>query len=473
MKTNNLGYPRIGSNRELKKANELYWAGKITAEELLETGKQIRLANWKLQAEAGIDLIPSNDFSFYDQVLDLSLTLGNIPEQYKNYASQNTALDLYFAMARGSQKEGQDVVAMEMTKWFDTNYHYIVPEFTKNQKFKLFSSKIIDEFTEAKKAGFDTKPVIIGAVSYLLLGKEKQEGFHRIELLDQLLPVYFEIIEKLQQEGAEYIQFDEPFLALNLTDIERNAITLTYNEINKRFPNIKVILANYFDCFGENIATALALPVHTLHLDLVRCPSQLDDILESNQLAANVHLSLGVVDGRNIWKNDFKNSLALIEKAVAALGTERILIAPSCSLIHSPCDLDLETNEENLSSEIKQWLAFAKQKVDEVVVLRNLASGEITENDQAHFELNTIANKNRKSSNLIHNEAVKNRVASIEENDSQRTNPFTIRREKQAEALNLPLFPTTTIGSFPQTPEVRSWRAKFKKGELTPSFVDF
>ena len=467
MKTNNLGYPRIGSNRELKKANELYWAGKITADELLETGRQIRLANWKLQAEAGIDLIPSNDFSFYDQVLDLSLTLGNIPEQYKNYASQNTALDLYFAMARGSQKEGQDVVAMEMTKWFDTNYHYIVPEFTKNQEFKLFSSKIIDEFTEAKKAGLNTKPVIISPVSYLLLGKEKKEGFHRIELLDKLLPVYFEIIAKLEQEGAEYIQFDEPFLALNLTDYERKAITHTYNEINKRFPNIKVILANYFDCFGENIETALALPVHTFHLDLVRCPSQLDDILESNQLAENVHLSLGVVDGRNIWKNDFKNSLALIEKAVAALGTERILIAPSCSLIHSPCDLDLETNEENLSAEIKQWLAFAKQKVDEVVVLRNLASGEITENDQAEFEANTIANKNRKSSNLIHNEAVKNRVASIEENDSQRTNPFAVRREKQAEALNLPLFPTTTIGSFPQTAEVRSWRAKFKKGELS------
>jgi 5-methyltetrahydropteroyltriglutamate--homocysteine methyltransferase len=468
MKTNNLGYPRIGSNRELKKACESYWAGKITAEELLNTGKQIRIENWKLQAEAGIDLIPSNDFSFYDQVLDLSLTLGVIPEQYQKFASQNTALDLYFAMARGSQNEGQDVIAMEMTKWFDTNYHYIVPEFTKNQEFKLFSEKIIEEYVEAKKAGFLTKPVIIGPVSYLLLGKEKQEGFHRIDLLDKLLPVYLEILEKLQKEEAEYIQFDEPFLALNLTDYERKAITHTYNEINKRFPNIKVILANYFDCFGENIATALALPVHTFHLDLVRCPSQLDDILESNQLAENVHLSLGVVDGRNIWKNDFKKSLALIEKAVAALGSERIFIAPSCSLIHSPCDLDLETNEENLSTEIKQWLAFAKQKIDEVVVLRNLASGEITENDQAHFELNTISNKNRKSSTLIHNEAVKNRVASIEENDSQRTNPFAVRREKQAQALNLPIFPTTTIGSFPQTPEVRSWRAKFKKGELTP-----
>lgn len=467
MKTNNLGYPRIGNNRELKKACEAYWAGKITADELLATGKQIRLTNWKLQADAGIDLIPSNDFSFYDQILDLSLTVAAIPNRYAEIAKTKSPLDLYFAMARGSQKDGQDVVAMEMTKWFDTNYHYIVPEFTKNQEFKLFSSKVIDEFIEAKNIGIKTKPVLIGPVSYLLSGKEKQEGFHRLELLDQLLPVYFEIIEKLEQEEAEYIQFDEPFLALNLTDFERKAITHTYNEINKHFPNIKVILANYFDCFGENIETALALPVHTFHLDLVRCPSQLDDILESNQLDKNVHLSLGVVDGRNIWKNDFKNSLALIEKAVAALGAERILIAPSCSLIHSPCDLDLETNEENLSAEIKQWLAFAKQKVDEVVVLRNLASGEITENDQAQFEANTIANKNRKSSTLIHNEAVKNRVASIEENDSQRTNPFAVRREKQAEALNLPLFPTTTIGSFPQTAEVRSWRAKFKKGELS------
>ncbi|WP_026715519.1 5-methyltetrahydropteroyltriglutamate--homocysteine S-methyltransferase [Flavobacterium daejeonense] len=467
MKTNNLGYPRIGSNRELKKACEAYWAGKITAEELLNTGREIRINNWKLQSEAGIDLIPSNDFSFYDQVLDFTLTLGAIPNRYSEIAKTKSALDLYFAMARGSQKDEQDVVAMEMTKWFDTNYHYIVPEFTKNQEFQLFSSKIIDEFVEAKNAGFQTKPVIISPVSYLLLGKEKQEGFHRLELLDKLLPVYFEIIEKLEKEGATYIQFDEPFLALNLTDYERKAITYTYNEINNRFPNIKVILTNYFDCFGENIETALALPVHTFHLDLVRCPSQLDDILESGKLANNVKLSLGVVDGRNIWKNDFKKSLAIIEKAVSALGENRIFIAPSCSLIHSPCDLDLETNEENLSSEIKQWLAFAKQKINEVVTLRNLASGEITESDQAHFQENTIANENRKKSTLIHNNAVKNRVASITKGDDQRINAFAIRRKKQAEALQLPLFPTTTIGSFPQTAEVRSWRAKFKKRELS------
>jgi len=467
MKTNNLGYPRIGSNRELKKASELYWAGKISAEELIDAGKEIRLNNWKLQAEAGVDLIPSNDFSFYDQVLDLTLALGAIPERYHEFAKTNSSIDLYFAMARGAQKNGQDVVAMEMTKWFDTNYHYIVPEFTKNQKFELFSEKIINEFKEAKDLGIATKPVLIGPISYLLLGKEKEEGFHRIDLIDKLLPVYFEIFEKLQAENVEYIQLDEPFLALNLTDKERNTFTEVYNEINIRFPKIKIILANYFDCFGENLETALALPVDTFHLDLVRCPLQLKDILESGKLNATVNLSLGVVDGRNIWKNDFKKSLELIKKATDALGENRILVAPSCSLIHSPCDLDLETNDETLTPEIKQWLAFAKQKINEIVLLKQFASNEISIESSEDFKQNTIANENRKTSKLIHNNEVKSRVANITVSDDKRKSTFATRRKSQIEALNLPLFPTTTIGSFPQTAEVRSWRAKFKKGELT------
>jgi 5-methyltetrahydropteroyltriglutamate--homocysteine methyltransferase len=254
---------------------------------------------------------------------------------------------------------------------------------------------------------------------------------------------------------------------LNLTDKERNAITYVYNEINKNFPSLKIILANYFDCFGENLETVLALPVHTLHLDLVRCSSQLDDILESGKLAENVNLSLGVVDGRNIWKNDFKKSLALIQKATDALGKDRILIAPSCSLIHSPCDLDLETNDATLTPEIKQWLAFAKQKIEEIVLLQNFALEEVSLVDSVSFQQNTVANENRRTSKLIHNDEVKNRVASITTGDDERENPFAIRRKKQIEALNLPLFPTTTIGSFPQTTEVRSWRAKFKKGELS------
>ncbi|WP_166920898.1 5-methyltetrahydropteroyltriglutamate--homocysteine S-methyltransferase [Flavobacterium poyangense] len=472
MKTNNLGYPRIGSNRELKKASELYWAGKISVDELVEAGKDIRRTNWKLQHEAGVDLIPSNDFSFYDQVLDLTLTLGAIPERYNDFAKSNSSIDLYFAMARGAQKNGQDVVAMEMTKWFDTNYHYIVPEFTKNQKFALFSEKIITEFKEANALGIATKPVLIGPISYLLLGKEKEDGFNRIDLIENLLPVYFEILEKLEALGAKYIQLDEPFLALNLTDKERDTFTKVYNEINKRFPNIKIILANYFDCFGENLATALALPVDTFHLDLVRCPSQLDDILESGQLAANVNLSLGVVDGRNIWKNDFKKSLAIIEKAVTALGADRVFVAPSCSLVHSPCDLNLETNDKTLTPEIKQWLAFAKQKIEEITLLKQFATNEVDRNNSAEFAENTFANENRKTSTLIHNQVVKNRVAGIKKGDDQRQNTFATRRQKQIAALKLPLFPTTTIGSFPQTAEVRSWRAKFKKGELTQAEYD-
>lgn len=467
MKTNNLGYPRIGSNRELKKASELYWAGKISADELIKAGKDIRHKNWHLQSQAGVDLIPSNDFSFYDQVLDLTLTVGAIPKRYHAVAKSNSFLDLYFAMARGSQKDGQDVVAMEMTKWFDTNYHYIVPEFTKDQKFELFSEKIISEFKEANDLGIKTKPVLIGPVSYLLLGKEKEEGFDRIDLLDNLLPVYFEILEKLQAENAEYIQLDEPFLALNLSEKERNAFTKVYNEINVRFPKLKIVLANYFDCFGENLETALALPVDTFHLDLVRCPLQLNDILESGKLAHNVNLSLGVVDGRNIWKNDFRKSLEIIKKATDALGESRILIAPSCSLIHSPCDLDLETNDETLTPEIKQWLAFAKQKVNEIVLLKQFASNETDVKNSVDFERNVIANENRKTSKLIHNNEVKNRVANISASDDKRESTFDIRRKSQTEALNLPLFPTTTIGSFPQTAEVRSWRAKFKKGELS------
>lgn len=469
MQTHNLGYPRIGSHRELKKASEKYWSGKISLSELVTAGESIRKANWQFQKTAGIDLIPSNDFSFYDQVLDMSLTVGAIPERYHEVILQKggNELDLYFAMARGYQQNGLDITAMEMTKWFDTNYHYIVPEFTKNQKFKLFSTKVINEFTEAKQVGILTKPVLIGPVSYLLLGKEKEEGFERIDLIKNLLPVYLEILKKLDALHVEYVQFDEPFLAMDLSEKEQKAFTYVYGEIKKAFPSLKVILANYFDCFGENLEIALSLPVHTLHLDLVRCPSQLDDILNSGKLKAYVKLSLGVVDGRNIWKNDFDQSLSLIQKAKESLGEERILIAPSCSLIHSPCDLDLENNEETLPTEIKQWLAFAKQKIEEVVILQKLIEKDTSFEVLEILRQNQEQVGNRKTSSLIHDKRVKNRLASIAIGDDQRKNSFATRQLLQKTALNLPLFPTTTIGSFPQTTEVRSWRARFKKGDLT------
>ncbi len=468
MLTNNLGYPRIGSNRELKKACEQYWSGKISVKELIKAGSTIRKQNWALQKQAGIDLIPSNDFSFYDQVLDLSLTVGAIPERYHQVIlnKENSELDLYFAMARGYQKDDLDITAMEMTKWFDTNYHYIVPEFRKNQPFKLFSTKIVDEFIEARNAGIATKPVIIGPVSYLLLGKEKEAGFDRIDLIDNLLPVYLDVLKQLEVQQVEWIQFDEPFLALDLDEKAKQALEKVYTKIKKEFPKLKIILASYFEGYGDNLKTAIALPVHTLHLDLVKCASQLTEVLNSS-LSPSLNLSLGVVDGRNIWKNDFQTSLSLINKAVQQLGAERVMIAPSCSLVHAPCDLDLETNEKVLTPEIKQWLAFAKQKIDEVVTLKKLATPNQSKTVEAQFKENQQAVENRKNSKLIHNHKVKQRVVAITEADAKRQNVFAIRKEKQQKALNLPLFPTTTIGSFPQTTEVRSWRAKFKKGDLT------
>ncbi|MCX2453549.1 5-methyltetrahydropteroyltriglutamate--homocysteine S-methyltransferase [Pedobacter sp. PLR] len=470
MLTNNPGYPRIGSNRELKKACEQFWAGKSTLQNLVQVGKNIRQQNWELQKEQGIDLIPSNDFSFYDQVLDLSLTVGAIPKRYHEVIlnSKNSELDLYFAMARGYQKDGLDITAMEMTKWFDTNYHYIVPEFTKDQQFKLFSTKLLDEYNESKRLGIKTKPVIIGPVTYLLLGKEKESGFERIDLIKNLLPVYIDLLKKLEEQQVEWVQFDEPFLSLDLTEKDKAAFKYVYAEIKKAFPKLKTLVTTYFEALKDNTELALALPVHALHVDLVRNPEQLESILAA--IPASLKLSLGVVDGRNIWKNDFRASLKLIELAKEKLGANRLIISPSCSLIHSPCDLDLETNDAVLTPEIKQWLSFAKQKVAEVVTLRQL-----TKNDPfalPELESNIQAHENRKTSALIHNTAVKQRVAGITEQDEHRSEPYAVRSIAQKEALKLPFFPTTTIGSFPQTPEVRSWRAKYKKGLLSQKEYD-
>ncbi len=472
MQTHNLGYPRIGSNRELKKASEQYWAGKITLAELLSKGRSIADQNWKLQQEAGIDLIPSNDFSYYDQILDMSLTVGAIPKRYNQVVLQktNNELDLYFAMARGYQKDGLDITAMEMTKWLDTNYHYIVPEFYKNQEFSLFSGKIVNEFVRAKQLGINSKPVIIGPVSYLLLGKEKEAGFDKIDLIKKLLPVYLQILTELKDQGAEWIQFDEPFLALDINEKARAAYNYVYAEIRKQFPQLKVLVATYFEGLKDNLTLATGLPVQALHIDLVRCPEQLDEVL--NAIPATLTLSLGVVDGRNIWKNDFEQSLAIIKKAVAQLGSERVLIAPSCSLLHSPCDLDLETNEQTLTPEIKQWLAFAKQKIDEVVTLKALAEETPTQEALAKLTENKNAIESRRTSALIHNTAVKQRVSAITDKDAQRENAFSTRKKTQQDILKLPLFPTTTIGSFPQTTEVRNWRAQFKKAEITPAEYD-
>ncbi|HAT3992258.1 5-methyltetrahydropteroyltriglutamate--homocysteine S-methyltransferase [Elizabethkingia anophelis] len=467
MQTHNLGYPRIGKKRELKKACEQYWSGKIIQKELLDVSRRIINENLKLQQEAGIDFIPVNDFSFYDHVLDMTLTLGAIPQRYHDVIlnKANNELDLYFAMARGYQKDGLDITAMEMTKWFDTNYHYIVPEFSKGQSFKLFSNKIINEFIGARQIGINAKPVILGPVSYLLLGKEKEEGFEKLDLIDNLLPVYLEILKSLQSHGAEYIQIDEPFLVLDLTDKAKEVYTAVYTKIQKELPNLKIILTTYFEGLEDNLPLALSLPVDTLHVDLVRKPEQLENILAT--IPENLKLSLGVVDGRNIWKNDFESSLQFIRKAKEQLGEERILIAPSSSLLHVPYDLDLETKEESLPAEIKQWMAYAKQKIKEVALLRDLSSENPSAESLVAFGENKKAIENKRISTLIHDAKVQQQMDALDAVPVSRQSAFAQRKVQQQEILKLPLFPTTTIGSFPQTKEVRSWRAQFKKGEIS------
>lgn len=461
MLTQNLGYPRIGSQRQLKKACEQYWAGKIGLKELNKVARSIQEQNWQTQLEAGIDLIPCNDFSYYDQVLDTSLLLGVIPRRYSPVLSEirsNNELDLYFAMARGYQKDGLDITAMEMTKWLDTNYHYIVPEFTADQEFILFNENIFNEYHLAKQQlGEKAKPVLLGPVSYLLLGKEKEEGFERIDLIKKLVPVYIDIINRLRLQGARWIQLDEPYLALDLSQKEKEAFAYAYRAIANRVSGVKLLVATYFEALLDNAELAVNLPVAALHIDLVRAPDQLDEVLAL--IPDKLQLSLGIVDGRNVWKNDYKKSLAIIQKAMEKLGSDRIIIAPSCSLLHSPIDLDLETA---IDPEIKNWMAFAKQKLTEVSEIRQIAEG-----NTALLEANQAATQSRRNSEKVHKQVVKDRIAAITEADATRQSAFSVRQRLHHERFKLPAFPTTTIGSFPQTDEIRQLRAKFKKGDLS------
>ena len=463
MKTTILGHPRIGEKRELKKAIESYWKENIDETTLLKIASDIKKKNWLHQKEIGIDIIPSNDFSLYDQVLDMSLTLNCIPKRFRELKNKVSFVDLYFAMARGFQKDNFDIVALEMTKWFDTNYHYLVPEFEKEQKFELNSCKIISEYREALKEGIKTKPVLIGPLTYLLIGKEKESGFHRLDLIDRLLPVYIELITELQNEGVTYIQFDEPYLSLNLSYKERECYLETYTILRAKFPKLTFVLANYFGDLNDNLNLALSLPVDVLHVDLVRGLDELDSILihqNKNQI-----LSLGIVDGRNIWKNNFDTSIEIINKAKAVKG-DNLWISSSCSLLHSPYDL-VNEKDGSIPKEVTQWLAFAKQKLQEIVLLKKIAQNNLQASDIKEIETNKLAFINKNNSKLIHNNQVKNRINALTEADSLRNNIFVERQKTQKSALKLPLFPTTTIGSFPQTKEVRSLRLKYKKRQLS------
>lgn len=462
--SHNLGFPPLGAARELKRATEGYWSGKVSQAELLRAGAELRARHWTLQRDLGVDLIPSNDFSFYDRVLDTCALVGAVPERY-GWSGDRVDLDTYFAMARGSQGKGRDVTAMEMTKWFDTNYHYIVPEFRPGQTFRLASTKPLDEFREARGLGLVTKPVLIGPVTFLLLGKAKAARFDRLALLDALLPVYAEVLRSLAEAGAEWVQFDEPCLALDRTKEELEAYRRAYGALARQAGGLKLLVATYFAGLEDNLPTALALPVHGLHVDLVRAPGQLAPLLAS--WPADRTLSLGVIDGRNIWKADLAERLAWLERARERVGAERLWVAPSCSLLHVPVDLELETR---LDAELRDWLAFARQKLGEVVTLaRAVRDGR--QRVAAALDANARAVAARRRSPRIHNPAVTQRAAGVTERDLRRASPHAARRQQQ---LPLPLYPTTTIGSFPQTAEVRAARKKLHDGQMTqPEYEAF
>ncbi len=471
--THNLGFPRIGEQRELKRATEAFWKGSISEEELLRVGAELRRAHWLKQKEAGIALIPSNDFSFYDPMLDMSCLLGNVPPRF-GWAGGEVDLALRFAIARGVAKGhevkcdcgNQAATASEMTKWFDTNYHYIVPEFQADTTFALSSTKPFDEFAEARVLGITTKPVLIGPLTYLFLGKSQEEGFDRLSLLDRLVPVYAEILKRLAAQGAEWVQFDEPILALDLDAEWQAAFAACYRELRAAAPGVKLLVATYFGELREHAALAASLPVDALHIDLTRAEREWEAILA--RLHAPMILSLGLVDGRNIWRNDFVHSYRLLDRAKVVLGASRVWLAPSCSLVHSPVSLRYETA---LDAELKSWLAFAEEKLAEVVALARLGTGQ---GDPLALPDNQSAVESRRISARIHRREVKVRSAAVTEQDSRRASSFLERQEKQRAELHLPLFPTTTIGSFPQTTEVRNARSRWKKGDLSEAdYVTF
>lgn len=459
LKTANLGFPRIGANRELKKAVESYWKKTSSLAELEQVAAEIRAKNWNLQKAAGIAFIPSNDFSFYDQTLDSLALFGAVPDRFK-FSGGNVDLDLRFAMARGAQRDGIDVTAMEMTKWFDTNYHYIVAEFKKNQQFKISSTKIFDEYLEAKKLGIETRPVVLGPVSFLLLGKSV-DGSNKLDLLENLLVAYKELFKKLQEIGVKDVQIDEPFLVTDLSAEAIQAYLKSYPQIKAAAGSIQLHLATYFDNLSENSALAFDLGCASVHVDLVRAPEQFAEVL--NLVKPDQSLSLGLVDGRNIWINNFENSISLAKKAVEKLGKDRVIIAPSCSLLHTPVDL---ANETELDAELKSWLAFATQKLSEISVIAKAADGKEAE-VKSQLEVNKSAISARKTSKRIHDDLVQKRLASITESLMNRKTNFASRKKIQNAHINLPLLPTTTIGSFPQTKEVRKFRADFKAGKIS------
>ncbi len=445
VKTHNLGFPRIGANRELKFALEAYWKQTTPEDALQSTGRQLRAQNWQWQNT--LDLTPVGDFSFYDHVLDTSFMLGNIPARFQ--AQHGASLETYFEVARGR-------AAGQMTKWFDTNYHYIVPEFSQNTHFTLNAAPLLAQIEEAKTQGVRTKPVLLGPVTYLALGKSTDTS-QALDLLDALLPVYGELLNALAAQGIEWVQIDEPLLVTDLAPEWAHALSIAYHTL-KSAP-VKILLASYFGSLQENTYLAANLPVAGLHIDAVRGRQDITPLL--NVLPPHRVLSLGVIDGRNIWKTDLNETLDWLEPIAQRLNN-RLWLAPSCSLLHVPVDLNKETQ---LDPEIHSWLAFAKQKLHELQVLAK-ALNEGRQAVATELNNNQVASASRLRSTRVHNPSVKLALANLNTNAGTRQSPYAVRAKKQASRLNLPLFPTTTIGSFPQTPEIRRQRKAFRKQEI-------
>jgi 5-methyltetrahydropteroyltriglutamate--homocysteine methyltransferase len=456
-----LGFPRIGAGRELKSALEAYWAGTLQRSELEHVGRTLRARHWQVQANAGITLLPVGDFAWYDPILEWSCLLGAVPARFQQPGDQPVDLDTLFRMARGRAPSGNPAAACEMTKWFDSNYHYIVPELHPEQTFRLANEGLFEQVADAQQLGHQVKPVIPGPLTWLWLGKgdafNGPDDINKLALLDNLIPVYRQVLQRLAQQGVNWVQIDEPVLTLDLPDAWKRALLRSYDQLSTAAP-LKLLLATYFGDLDDNLFTALALPVHGLHLDLVRAPQQLARVLP--RLGDRV-LSAGIIDGRNIWRADLDAAEELLKTAKHELG-DRLWLAPSCSLAHVPVDLSLETG---LDEELKSWLSFAIQKLDELALLgAHLDADPLT---QPAWSAQRAALASRRSATRIHRPDVQQRLAASHTLSRQRQRAFPDRIAAQQQALDLPLFPTTTIGSFPQTTEIRRARREWKNGTMT------
>lgn len=465
MKAHILGFPRIGADRELKKSVEAYWAGKSDLATLEKAGASLRARHWAQQADAGLDYVTVGDFAYYDQVLATSALLGAVPERFGKFDGE-IDLNTQFRMARGRAPVGADVVAQEMTKWFDTNYHYLVPELNADQTFRLGTTRLFDEVREAQALGHTPKAVVIGPLTYLWLSKCAGGEFAKLSLLDRLLPVYEEIFTRLGELGVEWVQVDEPILSLDLPPEWQAAFESAYNRLQRRNRDINILIATYFNALADNLWLACHLPVAGLHIDVTRSGTEWQLVLD--RLPEYKVLSLGVIDGRNIWRANLREKLDILKQAKARIG-DRLWVSAGSSLLHSPVDL---VREEKISAELRSWLSFAVQKLDEVSVLK----AALVNPEQAHvvaaFKGADLAAASRREAAGWKNPAVQAQVAALTVQHADRRSVFAVREQKQSEALKLPLLPTTTIGSFPQTPEIRQARAAFKAGSLNAAGYD-